>query len=721
MNSPSPSVPLTPSQQASHFVQSAETYYAQGKFAEAATASRQAIELDPNWAEAYVSLGNASYAQGQIDEAIRLYTHALKLNPSLAQAYANLGSMLYQQGQLQEAIVHYRKALQLKPDLAPVYLNLSRVLRDLGKPEEAQDWEQKAVSLKLQLSNAQSQLELGREFAQKGQLDQAIACWEQAIKIDPNFAEAYCQLGIVLRHQGQFKRSTTLLQKAIELQPTLISAHQNLCGILRDSSNLETARQAVNQYYQLCHVQDPIMTTLYFLSTYQVSGLNELAKTKFLELERQLLTNFQIVRTVLEVKALYGNFLFSVPYLRDSVSENSQLYRLISQAYIDRVLAPNLTVNVAAKISKNKPLRIGFISNHLNRHSVGWCSFHLIQELGKIAPVYIYITERMNSDDLTEKLEQAVTQFYRPKNYPNGLVSSQELINQIKQDEIDVLIDLDSLSVPVHTEILYAHPAPICLTWLGFDAPYISEQNYFLCDSHTHPPGRENNSVEKLIRMPHCFMTTGGFEQVAKNPVEMRRANRVGLDQVVYLSVAPGRKFNPELAKAQVTILKQVPNSLLVHKGLGDDTIFRQVYAQACQEVGVSPHRVKFLSRFKTEEEHRGIYNLVDILLDSYPYNGGTHTLEALWFNVPVVTRVGEQFLSRMGYSLLKGLGIEAGIAQSWEEYIEWGVKLGQDTQLRNFIRQTLEKSKDPAELSPVWNPKKFAQDLYQILQGINH
>lgn len=85
------------------------------------------------------------------------------------------------------------------------------------------------------------------------------------------------------------------------------------------------------------------------------------------------------------------------------------------------------------------------------------------------------------------------------------------------------------------------------------------------------------------------------------------------------------------------------------------------------------------------------MYGITDVFLDSYPYNGGTHTLEALWFNVPVVTYKGEQFLSRMGYSFLQGLSIEEGISESWKDYINWGVRLGQDQVLRNFSSRKID------------------------------
>ncbi|HEY9835904.1 MAG TPA: hypothetical protein V6D27_03345, partial [Vampirovibrionales bacterium] len=103
----------------------------------------------------------------------------------------------------------------------------------------------------------------------------------------------------------------------------------------------------------------------------------------------------------------------------------------------------------------------------------------------------------------------------------------------------------------------------------------------------------------------------------------------------------------------------------------------------------------------------------------SYPYNGGTHTLEALWFNLPLVTRVGELCLARMGYSFLNTLSIQSGIAWSWEEYIDWGIRLGQEVKVRQEIRHQLIRSKQPQHLSPLWNPAKFAQDMYGIFESL--
>ncbi len=699
----------------------AEMYYAQRQWTLAMTACQQAIQLQPDFALAYVTLGNIQQAQGKINAAINSYQQALKLNPNLPQAHANLGSMLYKQGKIETAIMSYRQAISLKPDFAAVYSNLAKALRQQGKEAEAQICEQRGVEFRPQTEDDKSLFNRGNQFAQQGKLEEAISAWQQAINLNPNFAEAYCQIGMIRRYQGKYKEAIAQFEKALDLQPNCIPAHQHLCGIYRDSSDLKAARNAVNQYRQNCDKTHPIMTAIYSISTHQVSGLNQIAKEQFLDLELKLDTYLETA-TDIEVKALYSNFLFSLPYLRDNRAQNSRLNQKVSQQYVRKILQklpiqPNL---VHLRGTPSTPLKIGILSNHFNRHAVGWCSLDIIQALSQLnSQIYLYCTDRLNRDDRTPLFEQVSQKFYIPKNYPNGLPSSSEIIEEIQKDNIDILLDLDALSMPIHTEILYAKPATVCLSWLGFDAPFISSNNYFLCDSYTHPEGRDQYYTEKLVRMPDSFVAVSGFNQVEVDAATLRKIYRISDDQIVYLCVAPGRKFNRDLVEAQIAILKQVPQSILLHKAVGDTEVFCSAYRKACEAAGVSLHRVKFMERFPTEEEHRQIYTLADVLLDSYPYNGGTHTLEALWFNVPVVTRVGEQFLSRMGYSFLQGVGVEAGVAKSWEEYINWGVRLGKDAELRKSIQNQLLQSKSTEHPAPLWNPVQFANNLYQILEQL--
>jgi predicted O-linked N-acetylglucosamine transferase (SPINDLY family) len=712
---------------ATAFLERAELYYARGNWTEAIAFCQKAVNSKPNLAPAYVTWGNALQARGKIEEAIGLYSRALEINPNLTEASANLGSMFYRLGRLDEAIIHYQKALSFQPEMAEVYWNLACVLKRQGKLEEANNYQQKAFSINPKLGGARFHLKRGNKLATNGNLDGAITAWQTAINIEPDLAEAYCKIGMILTVRGRFVEGIPQLQKAIELKPDYAIAHQNLCAIARDSGNYAAGRQAVNKYSHNCAETEPILTAIASISIHQASGLNDIARDKFLELESKLLRDFNAVKSLEEIKSLYADFLIAAPYLRDDIEANSKLYRLVGREYRDRLLKPNLKPNYSrVKIEENSPivenrkLKIGFLAKGFKRDSVGWRCADIIRELSQLnTEIYLYTTEELKNDDLTKKISQAAVKLEVPKKYPNGRADAKEIAAAISKDGVDILLELDSLNSPINAEIIYQKPAPICLSWFGFEPPYISEENYFIGDKQTHPPDREKHYGEKLLRMPNSFVAVSGFQRLVRNREALRRSYRISPDQIVYLSIAPGRKFNRDLVKAQVAILKQVPNSVLIHKGNGDLEVFQTAYQKACEAVGISIHRVKIMPQAATEEEHRVIYSWTDVILDSYPYNGCTNTLEALWFNLPVVTRTGEQFLSRMGYSFLQSLGIETGISRTWEEYVNWGVKLGKDTSLRQEIVEKLVKSKQPETLAPLWDAKKLAKDLLETLKKL--
>ncbi|NJM28082.1 MAG: tetratricopeptide repeat protein [Pseudanabaena sp. RU_4_16] len=371
-------------------------------------------------------------------------------------------------------------------------------------------------------------------------------------------------------------------------------------------------------------------------------------------------------------------------------------------------------------------LRIGFISVNFRRHPVGWCSADTIGALAKLTPhIYLYATSKFKQDDRTQVFEAIACkcnwqeECWQQQKESETFNNLSDLIAEIEQDDLDVLIDLDSLTASRHPEILIRKPARLCVSWLGFDAPYLCSDNYNLGDRHTHPPGIEDYYIERTLRLPDSHMAVADFPSVKIDGKVQRKLLKLRIKDIIYLCVTPSIKLNRDTVEAHIQIIKSVPNSLLLYKGRGDLDIVKSLYHEACTAQGIDRKRVKFLTLTSTEEEHRSIYAAADVMLDSYPYNGGSHTLEALWFDLPVVTRLGEQSFARMGYSFLITLGIIDGIAQSWDEYIQWGIRLGNDKALRDSIRQRLIKSKQPEHLSPLWNPAKLAEDMYNLFAEI--
>jgi len=110
-----------------------------------------------------------------------------------------------------------------------------------------------------------------------------------------------------------------------------------------------------------------------------------------------------------------------------------------------------------------------------------------------------------------------------------------------------------------------------------------------------------------------------------------------------------------------------------------------------------------------SEEVHRANLGIADVVLDTYPYNGATTTLETLWMCIPLVTRVGQQFAARNSYTMMMNAGVTEGIAWTDEEYVEWGISLGKDAALRQQISWKLRQSR---QTSPLWNAQQFTRDM---------
>ena len=690
-------------------------YQHQAKVDEAVENWEKAFAIQPDIVDDnfHFNLGNTLFKMGKQEAALRSYQRAIALNPQNASAYGNLANLYSQQRNRDEAIKYYQQALKIDPKLHSLYYLLGNNYLLKSQYDEAIFSFQEA--LKHNPTYADIYANLAGAYASKGLLTEAIESYQQALVHKPNWAEVYCRIGHIIK-QEKHGEAIALFEKAIELKPDYIEAHQQLCDILSHTTSLTKAREAADKYCQYCGESAPILSGVSYLFSYFQSGLSVEAVAKLQEIENYCFPNIKTMSS-LEVKLIYELALFSIPHLRDNLEKNFNFQRLIAERYYgdrQKYSPPKIYPQPNSPFPIPHSPKIGFISKHYRRHSVGWCSEGLIKELTKITEVNLYVTGPVKRDDISDRFEKIPHQFYWPKSYPNGFASYEELTEQIAQDNIDILIDLDSMTVPVNVHILFQKPAPVCLSWLGFDAPCISANNYFLCDWHTHPPDMEKYYLEKLIRLPETAVALSGFEIHKADRIELRNSLGIGIDQMVYLCVAPGRKTNPEMLRAQVEILREVPGSILLRKGQGDVDIIHSSYRQQCELLGVDFSRIKFLGQTKTEEEHRAVYLIADVLLDSYPYNGGTHNLEALWANLPVITRSGNQYLSRMGYSFLKNVNVDVGIAWSWEEYTEWGVKFARDLELRNRVKQQLEIAKQPETLAPLWNPGKLAKEIVE-------
>ena len=417
--------------------------------------------------------------------------------------------------------------------------------------------------------------------------------------------------------------------------------------------------------------------------------------------------------------ALFKHHFF-LPYLNDAPQIHRSLQNQVVQIALSNLQQLASTQHYTYKQShilksqdqEPRPLKIGYISFCLREHSVGWLArwLFLHHDRDRFQIHTYFIDYKDNHDPLQQWYADQSFKYYRfGADTPR---QSVEIADIIHQDHLDILIDLDSISNSQTCEIMALKPAPIQVTWLGWDGSGLSTIDYFIADPYVLPDNAQDYYQEKIWRLPQTYIAVDGFEIAV--PSLRRDQLDIPIDAVIYLSAQKGYKRHLETVKLQMQIIRSVPNSYFLIKGDADQSAIRDFFLGVAAEIGVSSDRLRFLPPTASEAEHRANLAIADIVLDTYPYNGATTTLETLWMGIPIVTKVGEQFAARNSYTMMINAGITEGIAWNDAEYVEWGIRLGRDSQLRHDIFTRLHKSR---QTSPLWNAKQFTREMESAYQ----
>jgi predicted O-linked N-acetylglucosamine transferase (SPINDLY family) len=248
---------------------------------------------------------------------------------------------------------------------------------------------------------------------------------------------------------------------------------------------------------------------------------------------------------------------------------------------------------------------------------------------------------------------------------------------------------------------------PIQVSWLGYlTTTGLSTMDYRITDMYADPPGMtEQFYTETLIRLPEsflCYLPDKDSPAVGNLPA-MTAGN------ITFGSFNKLEKISPTVTSIWSRILKAIPHSKLIMK------TFSFFDRATCEYVldfflrnGIQSKRI-ILQSWDPSPKHLESYNLIDIALDTFPFNGATTTCEAMWMGVPVITLAGTAYHSRAGTSLLSNVGLSELIAKSHDEYIEIAINLANDIKQLQFLRENL---RDMMSTSPLVDAKKFTVNL---------
>lgn len=407
---------------------------------------------------------------------------------------------------------------------------------------------------------------------------------------------------------------------------------------------------------------------------------------------------------------------FFFPYFQDEPKTNREIHNLVGRFFSANMRLPKQKRLDSFSLHQRAPkprrkLRIGYISHCFSQHSVGYLARWLIKSHDREKfEIYGYVIFQKDYDPLQQWYKQQFDQVCRV-----GIDCPEEgeyIAQQIYDDKIDILIDLDSITLDLTCEVMAYRPAPVQVTWLGWDASGIPEVDYYLADPYVLPKNAQEYYLEKIWRLPNTYLAIDGFE--VDVPDISRQSLNIPDDAIIYMTAQKGFKRHPDTVHSQMEILRQVPNSYLLIKGPAEQGAIQQYFMKIAKGHNVAEEQLRFLPQTLLPQTHRANLKVADVVLDTFPYNGATTTMETLWMEVPMVTRVGKQFAARNSYTMMLNAGIEEGIAWTAEEYVEWGIRLGTDSQLRKDVAWKLRESKKHA---PLWNTKAFTEEVESAYQ----
>lgn len=529
----------------------------------------------------------------------------------------------------------------------------------------------------------------------------------------PTILNAAIKIGHTLKQQ---KIASQILEIYLQFDTNNLEALRHLAIFYQDNANYSQGIETAKLCYSLSQtLPDKIFAIHlvlrglmgaggYWQEVYSICQQLESTLQEFIQAQPLSIDEVRTLRLLTPA--------FAIPHIKDNPIEFRKIHNQIANIFQKNIkaFAKERDIFNFAKsnsyplpIASTKPLKIGYISYALRKHSVGWLARWLFQHHNKEKfEINTYFVDyKLVNDWLQEWYVNQSTHAH--KLGINGL----EIAQKIHEDEIDILIDLDSITLDISSEVMALKPAPVQATWLGWDASGIPAVDYFIADPYVLPDSAQDYYAEKILRLPQTYIAVDGFE--VSTPTLRRDELDIPSDAVVYLSAQRGSKRHPETTKWQMKILKEVPNSYFLIKGDAEEESMQRFFHQIAEEEGVDCSRLRFLHPVVLEATHRANLAIADVVLDTYPYNGATTTLETLWMGVPLVTRVGEQFAARNSYTMMMNAGISEGIAWTDEEYIEWGIRLGKDAKLRQEVVWKLRQSRQTA---PLWNGKQFTREM---------
>ena len=637
------------------------------------------------------------HQEGNIDEAEELYLEILSRDPKNQDALHFLGLVSKQRGSIHLAIEYITRAISIEPGRATFHYNIGLIFAETGDLKRGRNALEIANELKP--GSTEIILSLGMLQGRMGDNEIAESTFNKLLDIDPDNGPALIGLTAVFNRLDRHEDAERVGYKSTQLVPNSCEAWTNLGNALHKQSKKAGSLEEAEKYFRQALKINPEYTTALF-------NLGNVLNDQWFNGEA-LKCFERVIKIDPNYSFAWQSFLMNLLYDPNQTEET--LFDYHKKWASNYYLRPLLN-EASNETKKTRRIRIGYVSPDFRRHS---CAYFLksIFEYYNNLEFEIYVYSNVKKPDY-------ITSWFRDHCdswFDITQRTDQEVVDNIKINKIDILVDLAGLSNGNRISVFAQKPAPIQVSWLGYPGTIgLSEINYRITDNIADPEGlSDKHHVEKLIRLDGGFHCYSAYEKLPEVKSLPQKRNKF----ITFGSFNNISKISHDVIKTWSDILNLVKESHLIIKGrMVDYPCVRERIRNEFSQHNISSDRMEFMEWVPKDQSPLEKYNSIDIALDTFPYNGTTTSFEALVMGVPVITLRGSRHAARVGASIMTRIGCTELIGESKSQYIQIAGSLANDISRLQRYRENLRTN---LEKSTYGNPREFTKKFEKTFKNL--
>jgi len=648
---------------------------------------KEILQSDPQNAEAMHLLGVIDFQGGNFDSAIGKISSAIVINPNMPEAFSNLGNVYKSKKDNQKAIKCYQCALKLNPLFEDALSNIGNIYYDQKKYNLAMDFYCRAIEVNA--NHADAHYNRGNIFLHLHKYALAVSDYNKALELEPSIADAYLNRGQAHKKMGNYQIALADFSQVIKLQPGSAEAYYHRAiTYFASNDNSLAAFEDLKSALQINPKLDYLLSTFFFRKKCFVD---------WADLEA-------LISKILEMARLGDRAI--TPFTFVSHFDDPSLQLMITKTWIN-AQGKSEKSNLASleKLPREAKIHIGYFSSDFNEHAVTYASAGLFRSHDKSKFKITGFYFGRHKDSMLARVAGYFDEFYNVADLSD--VEVTELARKLK---IDIAVDINGSTAGARPAIFLNQAALIQVNYLGYPGTMGTlMMDYIIADQTVIPAENQKYYTEKIAYMD-CFMPHDNQLLVSDKKYSK---SELGLptEGFIFCGFNNSHKITPKVWALWMNILKNVPKSVL-WLSCGNDFTMQNLLKEA-HACGVESSRIIFAPKFKDISEHLARLSCADLLLDTYPYNAHTTASAALWAGLPVLTRTGESFASRVAASLLSTCQLPELIVQTDDEYQSKAIDLANNPLKISDIKKRLSDYRDKNALFDTANYTHKLENLF--------